>query len=140
MAASCEAFDVIVVGAGISGGLPAAAYLQKAGGSVAVVERDKDGAPFSSSYERPPGVRFDVTPVNFSIMSPAIADLDLATYGYRITRSEILYSTVDGAGRSITFFADPVKLKEELARYSSADASAFLRVLGGLNDVSREVL
>ena len=135
-----EEFDVIVVGAGISGGLPAAAYLQKAGCSVAVIERDKDGAPFSSFYERPPGVRFDVTPVNFSIMSPAIADLDLATYGYRIKRSEILYSTLDGAGRSITFFADPVKLKEELARYSPADASAFLRVLRGLNDVSREVL
>ena len=104
-----EEFDVIVVGAGISGGLPAAALLQKAGCSVAVIERDKDGAPFSSFYERPPGVRFDVTPVNFSIMSPAIADLDLATYGYRIKHSEILYSTLDGAGRSITFFADPVK-------------------------------
>jgi phytoene dehydrogenase-like protein len=133
-------FDVIVVGAGISGGLPAAAYLQKAGCSVAVIERDKDGAPFSSVYERPPGVRFDVTPVNFSIMSPAIADLDLAAYGYRFTRSEILYSTLDGAGRSITFFADPNKLREELARYSATDASAFLRVLRGLGDIARELL
>ena len=104
-----EEFDVIVVGAGISGGLPAAAYLQKAGCSVAVIERDKHGAPFSSFYERAPGVRFDVTPVNFSIMSPAIADLDLAAYGYRFSRSDIVYSTLDGSGRSITFFADPAR-------------------------------
>jgi len=136
----CEAFDVIVVGAGISGGLPAAAYLQKAGCSVAVVERDKDGAPFSSSYERPPGVRFDVTPVNFSIMSPAVADLDLGAYGYRFDRPDILYSTRDGAGRAITFFADPAKLKEELARYSPADASAFVRILSGLGDAARALL
>jgi len=135
-----EEYDVIVVGAGISGGLPAAAYLQKAGYSVAVVERDKDGAPFSSSYERPPGVRFDVTPVNFSIMSPAIADLDLGAYGYRFNRSDILYSTLDGAGRTVTFFADPAKLKEELAHYSSADASAFVRILGGLSGAARELL
>src|SRR5215813_8846123 len=135
-----DVFDVIVVGAGISGGLPAAAYLQKAGCSVAVVERDKDGAPFSSSYERPPGVRFDVTPVNFSIMSPAIADLDLGAYGYRFDRSDILYSTLDGAGRAITFFADPAKLKEELARYSPADASAFVRILSGLGDAARALL
>jgi phytoene dehydrogenase-like protein len=133
-------FDVIVVGAGISGGLPAGAYLQKAGCSVAVIERDKDGAPFSSFYERPPGVRFDVTPVNFSIMSPATADLDLANYGYRFTRPETLYSTLDGAGRPITFFADPIKLKDELTRYSSADASTFLRMLGWLGEVSRELL
>ena len=135
-----EEFDVIVVGAGISGGLPAAAYLQKAGCSVAVIERDKHGAPFSSFYERAPGVRFDVTPVNFSIMSPAIADLDLAAYGYRFSRSDIMYSTLDGSGRSITFFADPARSKQELARFSSADASTFLRVLGGLGEVARELL
>src|SRR4051812_38537073 len=117
-----EEYDIIVVGAGISGGLSAAAYLQKAGLSVAVIERDQDGAPFSSFYERPPGVRFDVTPVNFSIVSPAIADLDLAAHGYRLNRPDVLYSTLDGAGRSITFYADPGKTKQELDRFSPADA------------------
>ena len=67
-----EEFDVIVVGSGISGGLSAAAYLQKSGCSVAVIERDKRGAPFSSFYERSPGVRFDVAPVNFSVTQPRI--------------------------------------------------------------------
>lgn len=135
-----EEFDVIVVGAGISGGLPAAAYLQKAGCSVAVIERHEQGAPFSSSYERPPGVRFDVTPVNFSIMSPAIADLDLGAYGYQVNRPDVLYSTLDGAERSITFYADPAKLEQELGRISSADASTFQRLLTGLGGVARELL
>ena len=33
-----DTFDVLVVGGGISGGLPAATYLQKAGLDVAVIE------------------------------------------------------------------------------------------------------
>lgn len=135
-----EEFDVIVVGSGISGGLSAAAYLQKSGCSVAVIERDKSGAPFSSFYERSPGVRFDVAPVNFSVMSPAIADLDLAKHGYRFSRSEVLYSTLDGAGRSVTFYANPNRMKEELERYSPADASTFRDLLIGLDGVAREVL
>ena len=39
-------FDVIVIGAGLSGRLPAAAYLQKAGLSVLVVEANAEAGTF----------------------------------------------------------------------------------------------
>ncbi|TAL78882.1 MAG: NAD(P)/FAD-dependent oxidoreductase [Burkholderiaceae bacterium] len=133
-------FDVIVVGGGISGGLSAAAYLQKAGCSVLVIERDEKGAPFSSFYEKSPGVRFDVTPVNFSIVSPAIADLDLGSYGYEIKRPVVLFSTLDGAGRSLTLYADAERTRTEFSRYSEKDALTFQRLLKGLNAAATEIM
>ena len=70
-------FDVVVLGAGLSGGLTAAAYLQKAGARVALVEQGIDADRFYLSYDLLPGVRFDHSPVNFSGLSPAIDDLGL---------------------------------------------------------------
>ena len=43
--------DVIVVGAGLSGGLPAAAYLQKAGLRVLVVEANAEAGTFCCTHE-----------------------------------------------------------------------------------------
>lgn len=133
-------FDVIVVGGGISGGLPAAAYLQRAGASVALVERSGVCGSFFRSYERAPGVRFDVAPVNFSCVSPALVDLELASYGYRIDYPDVLWSTLDGAGRAVTFFADLARTTAELARLSRADAVTFQQLLEGLTAHAREIL
>ncbi len=135
-----EQYDVIVVGAGISGGLPAAAYLQKAGFSVLVIERDENGAPFASTYDGAPGVRFDVTPVNFSVVSPVIADLDLAAYGYKINRPDVLFSTIDGSDHQLTLYADPERSKEQISRHSEKDAATFQRVLGGLNAAAKDIM
>jgi phytoene dehydrogenase-like protein len=43
--------DVIVIGGGLSGGLPAAAYLQKAGLQVLVVEANAELGSFCCSHE-----------------------------------------------------------------------------------------
>lgn len=133
-------YDVLVVGGGISGGMSAAAYLQKAGCRVAVIERDAAGAPFSSFYEPAPGVRFDVTPVNFSIVSPAIADLELGRFGYRVRPPEVLFSTLDGAGRHMTLYADATRTRRELARHSARDAERFQTLLHGLRGAARDIL
>jgi phytoene dehydrogenase-like protein len=133
-------FDVIVVGGGASGGLPAAAYLQRAGASVALVERGEVCGSFFSSYERPPGVRFDVAPVNFSSMSPALVDLDLAAHGYRIDFPNILWSTLDGAGRATTFYSDLERTTAELARYSAPDADMWRRLVVALSARARDIL
>src|SRR3982750_423672 len=99
-------FDVVVVGAGLSGGLPAAAYLQKAGARVALVEQGIDAGRFYLSYELLPGVRFAHSPVNFSGLSPAIADLDLASHGYVLQTPDVLFAALDGGGASAVFHAD----------------------------------
>lgn len=133
-------YDVVVVGAGLSGGLPAAAYLQRAGASVALVERGPGCGAFFGSYERASGVRFDVAPVNFSCLSPVLADLGLAAHGYEVDFPEILWSTLDGAGNAVTFYGDLNRSAAELARLSAADAETFRRVLGGLREAATEIL
>jgi phytoene dehydrogenase-like protein len=133
-------FDVIVVGGGASGGLPAAAYLQRAGLSVALVERGARCGSFFSTYERAPGVRFDVAPVNFSCVSPALVDLDLAAYGYQIDYPAVLFATLDGSGRDVTYYADLDRTTAELARYSERDAATFRRLLERLGANARELL
>ena len=115
-------FDVVVVGAGLSGGLPAAAYLQKAGARVALVEQGLDAGRFYLSYDLLPGARFDHSPVNFSGLSPAIADLDLESFGYSLRIPEVTLAALDGNGASSVFYSDPAKTHEQLARHSRADA------------------
>jgi phytoene dehydrogenase-like protein len=44
-------FDVIVIGGGLSGGLPAAAYLQKAGLQVLIVEANSERGTFCCTHE-----------------------------------------------------------------------------------------
>lgn len=46
-----DVFDVIVVGGGISGGIPAATYLQKAGLKVAIVEARPESGNFCPTHE-----------------------------------------------------------------------------------------
>ncbi|HXZ76548.1 MAG TPA: NAD(P)-binding protein, partial [Streptosporangiaceae bacterium] len=43
--------DVVVVGGGLSGGLPAAAYLQKAGLQVLIVEANAELGSFCCTHE-----------------------------------------------------------------------------------------
>jgi glycine/D-amino acid oxidase-like deaminating enzyme len=52
-AAGPLAVDVIVIGGGLSGGLPAAAYLQKAGLRVLVVEANAEPGSFGAQPPRP---------------------------------------------------------------------------------------
>jgi beta-carotene ketolase (CrtO type) len=125
-------FDVVVLGAGLSGGLPAAAYLQKAGARVALVEQGIDAGRFYLSYDLVPGVRFDHSPVNFSALSPAIGDLELERHGYALELPDVLFAALDGGGASAVFYADLDRTHAELARYSQADADAFRALLGRL--------
>ena len=55
-AAEPLAVDVIVVGGGLSGGLPAAAYLQKAGLQVLIVEANAEPGSFCCTHETWPQI------------------------------------------------------------------------------------
>ncbi|MBA3841886.1 MAG: NAD(P)/FAD-dependent oxidoreductase [Actinobacteria bacterium] len=125
-------YDVLVLGGGLSGGLPAAAYLQKAGARVAIVEQGVDAGRFYLSYELYPGVRFDHSPVNFSGLSPAIGDLDLESHGYALAPPPVTLAAMDGRGNSAVFYPDMARTCAELARYSPADADTFGALLGRL--------
>ena len=72
------AVDVIAVGGGLSGGLPAAAYLQKAGLQVLVVEANAEPGSFCCTHETwPQTLDSPHVGVSFAGNSPVIADLEL---------------------------------------------------------------
>jgi phytoene dehydrogenase-like protein len=133
-------FDVVVLGAGLSGGLPAAAYLQKAGARVALVEQGIDAGRFYLSYDLLPGARFDHSPVNFSGLSPAVGDLDLASFGYSLRIPEVSLAALDPAGASAVFYRDPRRTHAQLARYSQADADQLAAIFGRLGPVASRLL
>jgi phytoene dehydrogenase-like protein len=133
-------FDVVVIGAGLAGGLPAAAYLQKAGLAVALVEREGECGRFYGSYELVPGLLVDHSPVNFSCLAPALLDLELERYGYRIRLPELLYGVVSAAGPGVVFAADRERTRAEVARLSPRDADAFLDLIGRLGPVASRLL
>ena len=133
-------FDVVGLGAGLSGGLPAAAYLQKAGARVALVEQGIDAGRFYLTYDLLPGVRFDHSPVNFSGLSPAIADLGLEQHGYTLTLPEVTFATLDPAGAGAVFYGDGRRTHEELARHSQADADALRDLMLRLREHTGQLL
>ena len=78
------AFDVIVVGGGLSGGLPAAAYLQKAGLQVLIVEANAELGSFCCTHETwPQTLDSPHVGISFAGNSPVVADLELPRYGFR---------------------------------------------------------
>src|SRR5262249_60763801 len=85
------AVDVIVVGGGLSGGLPAAAYLQKAGLQGLIVEANAEPGSFCCTHETGPQTRGSPhVGVSFAGNSPVIGDLELERYGVRVAASPVL--------------------------------------------------
>jgi phytoene dehydrogenase-like protein len=125
-----EPFDVIVVGGGVSGGLPAAAYLQKAGLRVAIVEAKPELGNFCPTHETwPETLDSPHASINFSGNSPSIEDLELESkYGYRIRTSPVLLGTAHRDGTNCLICYDPELTAKSFARHSQADGETILGI------------
>ena len=126
-------YDVIVIGAGLSGGLPAACYLQKAGARVLMVEANQEVGDHCKSNELFPGAM--ATPCAagyFGGTSPMWDDLNLEDYGLRYAMGDRNFGA---------FFPDDTNLfvgmvdmegsAADIARFSEKDAERFL-TMGGV--------
>src|SRR5665213_3370191 len=82
-----QQYDVIVVGGGING-LATAAYLQKAGQSVAVFEKRDESGTFCSTEEVVhPGVKVNMhASLLLAHYGPAYVDLELERFGLELLR------------------------------------------------------
>lgn len=119
-----EDYDVIIIGAGIGGGLPAAAYLQKAGARVLMVDANQEAGCHVKTNEVWPGVLW--TPCaagSFIGNSPAMADLELERYGVNLKLSP------RGTGATFpnhkSLFIAPYDIDgtcADIARFSEKDA------------------
>lgn len=124
-----QEFDVIVIGGGISGGLPAAAYLQKAGASLAVVEARHELGTFIPTNEPFPGaINSPHAAINFSGAAPAWDDLELEKYGYRLVCAPIIFGVTGRDGKNCLVYYDSAKTAESFGRHSERDGERIRRI------------
>nr|BFE82177.1 hypothetical protein GCM10020093_047780 [Planobispora longispora] len=134
-------FDGIVVGGGHNG-LTCAAYLARAGLSVAVVERNEVAGGGCSTQELTlPGFRHN-THSNYHFLEegPVPADLELHRYGLRYVYPEVQHATVFRDGRAITVYTDPKRTAESFARFSRADAERWLELYERYAEAARGLM
>jgi len=132
-------YDVIVVGAGLSGGLPAAAYLQKAGLQVLVVEANAEAGTFCCTHETWPQVLDSPhVGVSFAGNSPVIADLELESYGFRFAASPVILATTYRDGTNCLICQEPARTGANFARHSPRDGQRMLEIQSRVDETMVE--
>jgi phytoene dehydrogenase-like protein len=117
-----SSYDVVVIGGGLSGGLPAAAYLQKAGLEVLILEANSELGSFCCTHETwPQTLDSPHVGVSFAGNSPVIEDLDLEGYGFRFKASPVILATTFRDGTNCLICQDPERTAENFSKHSEHD-------------------
>lgn len=124
--------DVVVIGAGHNG-LTAAAYLQKAGLNVVVVEVSPTTGGMTSTYPTLPLAPRHL--INEGAMQQSLIrissierDLNLGRYGLREVPADPAHLHLGPDGESLGVWHDPLRTAEELKRFSRRDAAAWIEM------------
>ncbi|HXW77115.1 MAG TPA: NAD(P)-binding protein, partial [Candidatus Eremiobacteraceae bacterium] len=132
-------YDAIVVGAGHNG-LVAAAYLARAGLSVAACERNErvGGAAYSESPW--PGWTVSVASYVCSLLHPQIIDeLNLHAHGYDAYRKDPHSFNVLLDGRSLLLGSDREANAREIAAFSKEDVAGYFAYQDETDRLGRSV-
>jgi phytoene dehydrogenase-like protein len=119
-------FDAIIIGAGHNG-LITAGYLSRAGKKVLVLEaRDVVGGACTTE-ELIPGTKWSSCAFIASLLRPEIiAELELERYGLEMYQTDANEVSIFGDGSHLFMWKDMDKTLKEIAKFSKADAQAFL--------------
>jgi phytoene dehydrogenase-like protein len=123
-------FDVVVVGAGITG-VAAGAYLQKAGLEVAVVERLGEGGPHCMTVETlEPGAAINTHVVmGLTPWGPVIEDLELEKFGLKMVFSPTQYGATYKDGTNVMVYHNPQLTAKSIEKHSEKDAKRYLDIM-----------
>lgn len=138
-----QTHDVIIIGGGHNG-LACAAYLARAGMDVLVVEGRGQVGGAAVTEEPWPGYQVSSAAYVISLMPPEIvAELELERHGYKVSILDPDYWSPFPDGSSLGLFGDVEKTAEEIARFSKADAAAYVefdKYFGRVSNMLRDLL
>ncbi len=141
-----QQYDAVIVGGGHNG-LVAGAYLARAGARTLILEsRATTGGAATTEAPWPEHPHLRVTRLSYvmSLMPPTILrDLSLERHGYKVHPMGPYYQAFPEGGALTLHEDDPVRSREEIARFSLKDARAYERWqawLAGLADVMAPLL
>jgi phytoene dehydrogenase-like protein len=134
-------YDVIVIGGGING-LTTAAYLARAGLSVAVFEARGQCGAFCDTVELGlPGFLHNTHAAWLvPALSPAMADLELERFGLELRGTDVLFAKTFTSGSNLLQGLDPSLTQQSLARTSERDAALQAKISGYFMENAPEVL
>src|SRR5215471_15904761 len=136
-----ETFDVVVAGAGHNS-LVAAAYLARAGLSCLVLEARQDiGGDTSSEELTLSGFRHDScsTAHNLIQASPVLRELGLAEHGLEYLHPDPVVHLPFPDGSWLTMWRDEEQTCAEFAKFSSADAAAYRRMMAAYRAIAADL-
>lgn len=130
-----NSYDAVVVGGGHNG-LVAAAYLARSGRRTAVLEaRPVVGG--AAVTEQPFGPDYKITSLSYvvSLLPPSLVrELDLPRFGYHVYPQGPYFAPY-ADGRYLSLPQDPLRRREQIAKFSTADVDGMQRWeawMGGL--------
>jgi phytoene dehydrogenase-like protein len=138
-----ETRDVIIVGGGHNG-LVTAFYLAKAGFKPLVLEGRVQVGGAAITEEFYPGFRCSTLAHNTGpLRGDVVRDMGLERYGLTLTKPDISTVSLGPDGRALVLYSDRKRAAQEIAQWSSKDATAygeFGAALGKIGAVIGEAL
>lgn len=133
-------YDVIVIGAGISGGIPAATYLQKAGARVLLIDANDGPAYNCRSYTWQGATCTPCAGGYVGGTSPMWADLELEEFGAGLVINPRAIGMVYKNGTSLFLgFLDPETTMKNIAEFSEKDAATWGRMMPRIQETFMEL-
>jgi len=123
-------YDAIVIGAGHNG-LTCACYLARAGLKVLVLEQYHTVGGMTITEEITlPGFHSDLHAFGYQFgnLSPAPAELDLASFGFELLYPDPNFSQAFPDGGLVTMYRDLEKTITSISRYSAKDGEAWRHI------------
>jgi len=132
-------YDVIVIGAGASGGLPVGAYLQKAGAKVLLVDGNNSPGIHCRSYEYYSGAKCVPCAGGFAGgMMPMWEDLELEKYGAEMIVNRRVFGVICPDDTSLFFGVDALRSLKDIAKFSKKDAWTFAKIAKRIEETKIE--
>jgi phytoene dehydrogenase-like protein len=133
-------YDVVVIGAGPNG-LTAAAYLQKAGLKVAVLERlPETGGGLVTQEICGFKLNHHATYMLLAELMPPYKDLGLEEWGVKFIRPEKQMAFLFKDKKALMLFTDPQKSAESISEFSPEDAEKFKKMWSEFEEMFEKFL